>query len=94
MDTIVSSTNWTGGLLVLVDRKSRRYVIEKLAHVTQDDIVAALKRHKGDNSNENVRTAAKAPWKHPQKIAPYFAVHWIWSSQPKSSPFVTEPFFE
>ena len=44
MDTVVSSTNGTGGLLVLVDRKSRRYVIEKLEHVTQDDVVAALRR--------------------------------------------------
>ena len=44
MDTVVSSTNGTGGLLVLVDRRSRRYVIEKLEHVTQDDVVAALRR--------------------------------------------------
>ncbi len=44
MDTVVSSTNGTGGLLVLVDRKSRRYVIEKLEHVTQDEVVKALKR--------------------------------------------------
>ena len=44
MDTVVSSTKGTGGLLVLIDRKSRRYVIELLAHVTQDDVVAALRR--------------------------------------------------
>ena len=44
MDTIVSSTNGRGGLLVLIDRKSRRYIIELLAHVTQDEVVAALKR--------------------------------------------------
>ena len=44
MDTVASSTNGTGGLLVLVDRKSRRYVVELLAHVTQDEVVAALKR--------------------------------------------------
>ena len=44
MDTVVSSTNGTGGLLVLVDRKSRRCVIEKLEHATQDEVVAALKR--------------------------------------------------
>ena len=44
MDTVVSSTNGTGGLLVLVDRRSRRYVIELMAHVTQDDVVAALRR--------------------------------------------------
>ena len=44
MDTVVSSANGTGGLLVLVDRRSRRYVIELLAHVTQDEVVAALRR--------------------------------------------------
>lgn len=44
MDTVVSSTKGTGGLLVLIDRKSHRYVIELLAHVTQNDVVAALKR--------------------------------------------------
>ena len=44
MDTVVSSTKGTGGLLVLIDRKSRRYVIELLAHVTQDEVVSALKR--------------------------------------------------
>ena len=30
--------------LVFIDRKSRRYIIELFAHVTQDDVVAALKR--------------------------------------------------
>ena len=44
MDTVVSSTNGTGGLLVLVDRKSRRHVVEKLEHVTRDEVVKALKR--------------------------------------------------
>ena len=44
MDTVVSSTNGTGGLLVLVDRRSRRHVVEKLEHVTQDEVVKALKR--------------------------------------------------
>lgn len=44
MDTVVSGTNGRGGLLVLVDRKSRRYIIELLEHVTQDDVVKALKR--------------------------------------------------
>lgn len=44
MDTVVSSTNGRGGLLVLIDRKSRRYVIELMEHVTQKDVVKALKR--------------------------------------------------
>ncbi len=56
MDTVVSSTNGTGGLLVLVDRKSRRYVIELLAHVTQDEVVAALKRMVARKALGNVRS--------------------------------------
>ena len=44
MDTVVSSASGTGGLLVLIDRRSRRYVIELLRHVTQDEVVAALGR--------------------------------------------------
>lgn len=54
MDTIVSSTSGRGGLLVLIDRKSRRYVIELLAHVTQDDVVVALKRMISRNAISNV----------------------------------------
>ena len=46
-------TKWTlssrprkakAGLLVLVDRKSRRYVIELINHITQEDVVKAIKR--------------------------------------------------
>ena len=44
MDTVVSSTNGTGGLLVLVGRKSRRCVIELIDHVTQGDVIKALRR--------------------------------------------------
>ena len=44
MDTVVSSANGRGGLLVLVDRRSRRYAVELLEHVAQDDVVAALRR--------------------------------------------------
>ena len=44
MDAVVSSTNGTGGLLVLVGRKSRRYVIELIDHVTQGDVIKALRR--------------------------------------------------
>ena len=44
MDTVVSSAKGKGGLLVLVDRKSRRYVIELIDHVTQEDVVKAIKR--------------------------------------------------
>lgn len=44
MDTVVSSAGGRGGLLVPVDRKSRRYVIELMEHVTQDEVVRALRR--------------------------------------------------
>lgn len=44
MDTVVSSAKGKGGLLVLIDRKSRRYVIELIDHVTQEDVVKAIKR--------------------------------------------------
>lgn len=44
MDTVVSSAGGRGGLLVLIDRRSRRYVIEPVAHVTQDEVVRALRR--------------------------------------------------
>lgn len=56
MDTVVSSTRGTGGLPVLVDRKSRRYVIELLAHVTQDEVVSALKRMLARGAIGNVRS--------------------------------------
>ena len=44
MDTIVSSINGTGGLLVLLDRCTRRYFIEKVESISQGDIIRALKR--------------------------------------------------
>ena len=44
MDTIISAINGFGGLLVLIDRKSRRYIIELIKRITQEEIIAALKR--------------------------------------------------
>lgn len=44
MDTVGSGTNGQGGLPVLVDSKNRRYIIELLEHVTQDEVIKALKR--------------------------------------------------
>lgn len=43
-DTVVSSTNGRGGPLVLMDCKSRRYVIELMERVTQEDAVKAPRR--------------------------------------------------
>lgn len=44
MDTIVSSANGSGGLLVLLDRCSRKYYIEKIVATSQGAIVRALRR--------------------------------------------------
>ena len=44
MDTVVSSAKGSGGLLVLLDRCSRRYYIEKVGEISQAAIVGALKR--------------------------------------------------
>ena len=46
MDTIVSSMNGSGGLLVLLDRYSRKYYIEKINEISQRAIIKALKRLK------------------------------------------------
>ncbi len=46
MDTVVSSMNGSGGLLVLLDRCSRRYYIEKINEISQRAIIKALKRLK------------------------------------------------
>ena len=43
MDTVVSSANGSGGLLVLLDRCSRKYYIEKISEISQEAIVGALK---------------------------------------------------
>ena len=46
MDTVVSSMKGSGGLLVLLDRCSRRYYIEKIDEISQQAIIKALKRLK------------------------------------------------
>ena len=44
MDTIFSSSKGKGGILCTYDRKSRRYCVEKLNAVSQDEVIRALKR--------------------------------------------------
>lgn len=71
MDTVVSGTNGRGGLLVLVDRKSRRYIIERLENVTQDDVVGALKRiikRKAVNFVRSITTDNGCEFIDPEKI--------------------------
>ena len=46
MDTIVSCLKEIGGLLVLIDRLTRKYVIELIRAINQQAIVEALKRMK------------------------------------------------
>ena len=44
MDTIVSGVHGKGGLLVLIERKTRLYIIEKLRSISQSEILRALRR--------------------------------------------------
>ena len=46
MDTILSRRGSKGGLLVMLDRCSRRYVIEHLSFVNQDEVAKAIGRMK------------------------------------------------
>ena len=44
MDTVVSAQGGRGGLLVLTERKTRYSLIEKIKAISQDEIVAAIRR--------------------------------------------------
>lgn len=44
MDTVVSRVGGKGGLLVLIERKTRYYIIKKLKSIAQADVTAALKQ--------------------------------------------------
>lgn len=46
MDTVVSCLGALGGLLVVIDRMTREYFIELVAHISQEEILAALGRMK------------------------------------------------
>lgn len=56
MDTVVSGRGGRGGLLVMLDRCSRRYVVERLNHICQDDVVRAIKRMKARDALPVVRS--------------------------------------
>jgi len=44
MDTVVSCINGKGGLLVLIERKTRFYIIVKIKRITQKEVLKALHR--------------------------------------------------
>ena len=56
MDTVVSKSGTRGGLLVMLDRCSRRYVIEHLNHINQDEVVRAIRRMKARKALPTVRS--------------------------------------
>lgn len=56
MDTVISRKGSGGGLLVMLDRCSRRYVIDHLCHISQDEAILAIKRMKRRNALRTVRS--------------------------------------
>lgn len=56
MDTVVSARGGTGGLLVLTERKTRYTLIEKIRAISQEEIVAAIKRLVRKNVLKHVRS--------------------------------------
>lgn len=56
MDTVVSRQGCKGGLLVLLDRCSRRYIIEHINFVNQDEIIKGIKRMKARGALRGVRS--------------------------------------
>ena len=56
MDTVISRKGSKGGLLVMLDRCSRRYVIEHINHINQDEVITAIKRMKRRKALRIVRS--------------------------------------
>lgn len=56
MDTVVSRSGTRGGLLVMLDRCSRRYVIEHINHINQDEVIRAIRRMKARKALPTVRS--------------------------------------
>ena len=54
--TVVSGRGGRGGLLVMIDRCSRRYVAERIGHVSQDCVVRAIGRMRARGALPVVRT--------------------------------------
>ena len=56
MDTIISGGCHRGGLLVMIDRMSRRYIIEHINHINQDDVLKGIKKMKARGSLSTIRS--------------------------------------
>ena len=56
MDTVISKRGSHGGLLVMLDRCSRRYIIEHLNHINQDEVVKAIAKMKARNALPVIRS--------------------------------------
>ena len=56
MDTVVPGRSGRGGLPVMIDRCSRRYVAERIGHVSQDCVVRAIGRMRARGALPVVRT--------------------------------------
>ena len=55
MDTVVSCRGGKGGLLVLSERRSRFYLVEKICGITRHEVVKALRRMRRRGFLEDVR---------------------------------------
>lgn len=56
MDTIISKRGTSGGLLVMLDRCSRRYIIEHINHINQNEVIKAIRRMKARNALPIIRS--------------------------------------
>ena len=56
MDTVVSRRGSDGGLLVMLDRCSRRCVIEHVSHISQDEVVKAIRKMKARKALPVIRS--------------------------------------
>ncbi len=56
MDTVVSGKGGRGGLLVMLDRCTRRCVIEHVGRISQDEVLRAIGRMKARNALPVVRS--------------------------------------
>ena len=56
MDTVISKRGSHGGLLVMLDRCSRRYIIEHLNHINQDEVINAIRKMKARNALPVIRS--------------------------------------
>ena len=56
MDTVISRRGSRGGLLVMLDRCSRRYVIEHVNHISQDEVIKAIGKMKARKALPVIRS--------------------------------------